>query len=151
MLRNTIFLFWMSGTLLLSTIGLGVWAITQTLKVASLTADLALSAAELATTKSAHKATISKQKAKARLRRGLVAIPVLGTGLTIYFEEQDYQEWLEENPDGDRAKYACEVAKYSAEVFDELVLETLQFAQELPKYVRPDTETVRSWLKVPIC
>lgn len=151
MLRNTIFLFWMSGTLLVSTIGLGAWAITQTLKVASLTADLAFSAVELATTKSAHKAAMSKQKAKARLRRGLVAIPVLGTGLIIYFEELDYQKWLEENPDGDRAKYACEVAKYSAEVIDELALETLQFAQELPAYVQPDTETVRSWLKVPTC
>ena len=62
MLRNTIFLFWMSGTLLVSTIGLGAWGITQTLKVDTPTADLALSAAELAKTKSAHKAAVSDKR-----------------------------------------------------------------------------------------
>ena len=151
MLRNSIFLLWFCGTLLVATFGLGAWAITQTLKVANLTAELAFSSAELATTRAAHRDAISKQKAKARLQRGLVAVPVIGAGLVLYFEEKDYQEWLAENPDGDRAKYVCEIAKYTADIIDDLVLDTIEATKDLPTYTRPDTETVRSWLEVPIC
>ena len=98
---------------------------------------------------------MSKQKAqlkaKARLRRGLVAVPVVGAGLIIYFEEQDFQEWSKENPDGDRAKYLCEVATNSAEIIDEIAEDTLKAVQRLPEPLRPDAEIVKSWLEVPKC
>ena len=155
MLRNSIFLLWLCGTLVVSTVGVGVWALQQTLRVASLTADLTSSVSELASTKAAHKMALTKQKAKlkakARLRRAIVAVPVLGTGLILYFEEQDFQEWLDENPDGDRTEYACEVAKYSAEIANEIVKDTIKAAQDLPKSVIPDTDMVMSWLQIPKC
>jgi hypothetical protein len=155
MIRNYLLLFWLCGILFISTITFGIWAVQQTMRVASLTADLASSVAELTSTKAANKAALSKQKAtlkaKARLRRGLVAVPVLGAGFVLYFEEQDFQEWLTENPDGDRAKYACEVATYSAELVDEIVFDTLQAARDLPDYLQPDAEKVKSWLTIPKC
>ena len=155
MVKNSIFLIWLCGTLFISTIGVGIWAVQQTIRVASLTADLASSVSELASTKAANKVALSKQKAKlkakARLRRSIVAVPVVGAGLILYFEEKDFQEWLRENPGGDRTKYACEVATYSAELIDELVEETIEAAQELPAYLRPDTDTAKSWLEVPKC
>jgi phage terminase large subunit len=155
MLRNTLFSIWVLGSLLFSTVGLGIFAVSQAIRVATLSADLASSAAELASTKAAHKTALSKQKAKikaqARLRRGLVAVPVLGAGLIVYFEEQDFQEWVNENPDGNRSDYLCEVAKYSAEIVDDMVADTIEAAQNLPKSVRPNAETVKAWLEVPKC
>ena len=155
MLRNSIISLWLCGTLVISTIGAGVWAFQQTLRVATLSADLAKSAAELASTKAAHKTALSKQKAKikakARLRRGLVAVPVLGAGLIVYFEEQDFQEWVNENPDGSRSDYLCEVAKYSAEIVGDIVADTVEAVQSLPKSVRPNSETVKAWLEIPKC
>lgn len=155
MLRNSIILIWLCGTLVISTIGVGVWALQQSLLVASLTADLASSVTELASTKAAHKKALSEQKAKlkakARLRRAIVAVPIVGAGLILYFEEQDFQEWLDENPDGDRAQYACEVAAHSAEILDVVVADTVEAAQSLPKSVRPNAETVRAWVQIPKC
>lgn len=155
MLRNTIFSLWLIGSLLFATVGLGIFAVSQAVRVATLSADLASSAAELASTKAAHKTALSKQKAKikakARLRRGLVAVPVIGAGLVVYFEEQDFQEWLVENPNSSRSDYLCEVAKYSAEMVDDIVADTIEAAQSLPKSVRPNAETVKAWLEVPKC
>ena len=155
MIRNSIFLIWFCGFLFVSTIGIGVWAVQQTIRIASLTAELTNSVSELASTNAAHKTEMSKQKAqlkaKARLRRGLVAVPVVGAGLIIYFEEQDFQEWSKENPDGDRAKYLCEVATYSAEIIDEIAEDTLIAAQRLPEHIRPDADQIKSWLTVPKC
>ena len=155
MLRNTIFSIWVIGSLLFSTVGLGIFAVSQAVRVATLSADLASSAAELASTKAAHKTALSKQKAKikakARLRRGLVAVPVLGAGLIVYFEEQDFQEWINENPNGSRSDYLCEVANYSAEIMDDIVADTVEAVQSLPKSVRPNSETVKAWLEIPKC
>lgn len=155
MFRNSILLLWICGTLVLSTIGFGAWAIQQSIRVASLTADLASSVSELVSTKATHKKALSKQeaklKAKARLRRAVVAVPVVGAGLVLYFEEQDFQEWLDENPEGTRVEYACEVATYSAELVDEIVEDTVEAAQGLPSSVRPSPETIKSWLEVPKC
>jgi len=155
MFRNSIIIIWICGTLAVSTVGVGVWAIQQSLRVASLTADLASSVSELASTKAANKKALAEQKAKlkakARLRRAIVAVPIVGAGLIFYFEEQDFQEWLDENPDGDRAQYACEVSAHSAEILDIVVADTVEAAQSLPKSVRPNSETVKSWLEIPRC
>ena len=155
MLRNTLFSVWVIGSLLFSTVGLGIFAISQAVRVATLSADLASSAAELASTKAAHRTALSEQKAKikakARLRRGLVAVPVIGAGLIIYFEEQDFQEWLVENPNSSRSDYLCEVAKYSVEMVDDILADTIEAAQSLPKSVRPNAETVKAWLEIPRC
>jgi len=155
MFKNSILLLWICGTLVLSTIGFGAWAMQQSIRVASLTAELASSVSELASTKATHKKALSKQKAKlkakARLRRAVVAVPVVGAGIVLYFEEQDFQDWLDENPEGTRIEYACEVATYSAELVDEIVADTVKAAQGLPSSVRPSPETIKSLLEVPKC
>ena len=74
MLRNTLFSVWVIGSLLFSTVGLGIFAISQAVRVATLSADLASSAAELASTKAAHKTALSKQKAKIKPRLGCVVV-----------------------------------------------------------------------------
>jgi hypothetical protein len=93
----------------------------------------------------------AKLKAKARLKRSLVAIPLMGVGLAVLFEEQDYREWAIENPNTGRTEYACEVAKYSAEVIDEVVSDTLDATQDWPERMKPDAEWIKSKLTVPKC
>ena len=155
MISKSLILLWLCGTLFLSTVGVGFYAIQQTVRIASLTAELTNSATELAATKAAQKKSMSKQKAKlkakARLRRGLIAVPFIGAALIIYFEEQDFQEWLNEHPQGNRTQYACEVATYSAEIIDELVADTMKASENLPDYLQPDVEKVKTWLEVPKC
>ena len=56
------------------------------------------------------------------------------------FEEQDYQEWLAENPDGTRKQYACEVASLTAEVVDEVL-------QDKPEFMRPEQETLLGYMR----
>lgn len=132
-LRNTALLTWFVVVLALSTISLGIWAVSIATQVASLTATMATNAI-------AHRQTLiqsaARLKAKARLRRLIVAVPIAGLASIAYFEEHDYQEWLEDNPDGDRAKYACEVATITAEVLNEVL-------QELPESIQPSPDTVQ--------
>lgn len=156
-LRTATFLGWIAGVLAATTIGLAVWSLQLAATVAVTGAKAATATAALAqlrkkTTKDRDALTarhrkeiagaVAKTKAKARLRRLAVAVPVVGVVLTGYFEEQDYRTWKEENPDGTRNDYACEVARLSAEVIDEVL-------QELPEAVRPDESTVMGW--VPKC
>jgi hypothetical protein len=42
---------------------------------------------------------ISKEKAKARLRLLIVAVPLVDTRAALAFEANDLKVWLEENPD----------------------------------------------------
>lgn len=155
MLRNTLFSIWIVVSLFASTIGLGVFAFSQALRVASLTTELASSATELAAAKAAHKTELAKQKgklqAKARLRRSLIAVPVLGASLLVYFEEQDFREWLENNPNGSRSDYACEVASYSAEILNEMVISVVDAGQSLPELVRPKPDQIKQLLALPNC
>ncbi|MDA7550346.1 hypothetical protein N8760_00785 [Rhodobacteraceae bacterium] len=93
-----------------------------------------------------------KLKAKARMRRTVIAaIPFVGAVLAMYFEEQDFQEWLQENPDGSRSDYLCEVANYSGEILDDFVADVLNAAQIMPDYLRPDQDRIKSWLELPKC
>ncbi|WP_299303959.1 hypothetical protein [uncultured Litoreibacter sp.] len=79
----------------------------------------------------ARKKAVSKEKAKARLRRVLVAVPVAGVAAAGYFEYAQYQKWLEENSGGEFNGYAAEVGSDTQEVADEVL-------QELPEAVRPN-------------
>ena len=62
-------------------------------------------------------------------------IPFAGIAAGAYFEEQEYEEWLINNPDGSRQEYLCEVASMSSEVIDEILL-------ELPEMIRPSKAAV---------
>lgn len=87
-------------------------------------------------------AAIVRTKAKARLRRAVVALPIAGVAAAVAFERQDYLEWKDDHPDGDVEDYGCEVGTVSAEVIDDVL-------QELPGPVRPS----RDWLlsRLPGC
>ena len=166
MFRRSVIIIWVCCALTLSTIGVGVFALQQSIKVAALTTELASSALDLAATKAANKAKLSEQKAKhelelkrqkakikakERLRRSIAAVPIIGAGMIVYFEEQDYRDWIQDNPQSRPSDYACEVANNSAQVIDEIVADTISFSQTLPKSVRPNPEKVKAWLEVPKC
>jgi len=72
----------------------------------------------------------------------IVAVPVIGAAAIAYFEERDYRDWREENPDGTRQQYLCEMSALTAEVIDEVL-------QDLPELVRPAPEALMA--RVPDC
>lgn len=135
-LRNTVVLMWLCAALLFSTVALAVQAVTLTAQVATVTASA--SAAALSHRKDLARA-IARTKAKARLRRMLVAVPVVGAGAAVAFEAQDFRDWQVDNPDGTFADYSCEVATLSAEVVDEVL-------QDLPDGFRPSRDMVLNQL-----
>lgn len=135
-LRSLVFLSWLSFGLAFTTVAAGIWVLQLSATVATMSANAAATA--LAHRKQLAKA-VAKTKAKARLRRVIAVIPIVGVGALAYFEEQDYQEWLAENPSGSRQQYACEVSVLTAEIADEVL-------QELPEMVRPDPDTLLGYL-----
>lgn len=138
-LRSTVFLLWLAGALAVSTVALGVQAIALTAQVTSLTASAAATA--LSHRREMARA-VARTKAKARLRRALVAVPVLGAAAAAAFEAQDFRDWQQDHPGGTFADYSCETAELSAEVVDEVL-------QDLPSQVRPERDMVLGWL--PTC
>ena len=137
--RSAIFLF-------LLAVGLGVALMQTSLSLASATAQVATLSANEATAATLYKKqmakAISKEKAKARLKRLIVAVPLLGTGAAVAFEGNDLKVWLEENPGKSATDYGCEVASSSAEVMDEVLA-------ELPEKFRPPSDLVMS--RMPEC
>lgn len=139
LLRTTSFLVMLCVSLAATTFSLGIWAVSLTAQVATVTTSAA--AAAIAHRK-AIAAAVLRTKAKARLRRALVVLPVAGIAAAAVFEHQDYLEWKSDNPDGDLQDYGCEVGAVSAEVVDDVL-------QDLPEEVRPS----RHWLlaRLPEC
>lgn len=117
-------------------LALGAWSFFLTRQVATLSATITSNAI-------AHRhalmRAVSEAKAKARIRRLIAAIPLVGIGTLAYFEEQDYREWLEDNPEGTLNEYTCELSAISATLIDEVL-------QELPEEVRPNPEMSQSLL-----
>ena len=137
--RSTVFLMWLCGALAVGAITLGIQAVTLAAQVTTLSASAAATA--IRHRKDVARA-VARTKAKARLRRALVAVPIVGGGAMVYFERQDYQDWQAENPEGSFADYTCEVAALSAEVVDDVL-------QDLPETVRPSRDTALAML--PAC
>ncbi|MEO9823007.1 MAG: hypothetical protein ABJF50_01150 [Paracoccaceae bacterium] len=136
LLKNTVFLVTLCLLLAISTASLAVKTLSLGAKVAAVTAGAASAQHQ------AVASAVARTKAKARLRRTVVMVPVVGIAAVGYFEEQDYQEWKEENPELGRSEYACEVSQVSAEVIDDML-------QGLPEHVRPSREFVLA--KLPDC
>ena len=134
--KNIVFLAWLLGALASLSIGLTWWSLQLTTSVARLTTEA--TAAALKHRKEISR-VVAKTKAKARLKRALVMVPIAGIAAGAYFEEQDYREWKEQNPNGNRQDYACEVAALTAEILDELL-------QEIPDNLRPSGERLTDQL-----
>lgn len=119
----------------------------QAAELASLASDLATTEAALSTSKTALKSekarskkALTKQKAKGRLKRMVIAVPVLGAMAAISFEAYAYKDWKAEHPCGTVNEYGEEVATASFEVIDDVLL-------ELPEGYRPSPGTISRWLK----
>jgi|TARA_B100000767_G_C19306022_1_gene345541 hypothetical protein len=138
-LKSVVFLAWLSTTLAALSIGMAVWSFQLSVGVAKLSAEAAATAIR-------HRKevlrTVARVKAKARLQRTVAMIPIAGIAAGAYFEEQEFQEWLVENPDGTRQEYACGLAIVTAEVMDEVL-------QALPDKVRPSPQWISE--QVPEC
>lgn len=132
LLQSTVFLGWMVAILFTTSVAATGWAIHAVYTAATVTAGAAAAAA-------AHRREIARLAAKARLRRMIVAVPVLGGSAAIYFERQEYARWRADNPGATGSDYACFVAGSTGEVLDEVL-------QELPQRIRPSPDRVRSLL-----
>ena len=139
LMTSTVALVWLCGALAVSTVVLGLQAITLSAQVATVTAGA--TSAAIKHRKDLAKA-VSKTRAKARLRRMIVAIPFVGGGAALAFEAQDFQDWQADNPHGSFSEYSCEVAEVSAALVDDVL-------QDLPEVMRPSRDAVMA--KVPEC
>ena len=116
--KNTVFLIWLLCSLASITIFTSIWALQKTFIVAKLSAEITSNTIKH---RKEIKKTISKIKAKARLKRIITMLPIAGAAAGIYFEESEFQEWLIDNPNGKRPDYLCEIAEITSEIIDEVI------------------------------
>ena len=124
--KNTVFLIWLLCSLASITVFTSIWALQKTFMVAKLSAEITSNTIKH---RKEIKKTITKIKAKARLKRIITMLPIAGTAAGIYFEESEFQEWLIDNPNGKRSDYLCEIAEITSEIIDEVI-------NTLPKSIR---------------
>ena len=124
--KNTVFLIWLLCSLASITVFSSIWALQKTFMVAKLSAEITSNTFKH---RKEIKKTISKIKAKARLKRIITMLPIAGAAAGIYFEESEFQEWLIDNPNGKRSDYLCEIAEITSEIIDEII-------NTLPKSIR---------------
>ena len=124
--KNTVFVIWLLCSLATITVFSSIWALQKTFMVAKLSAEITSNTIKH---RKEIKKTITKIKAKARLKRIITMLPIAGTAAGIYFEESEFQEWLIDNPNGKRSDYLCEIAEITSEIIDEVI-------NTLPKSIR---------------
>ena len=124
--KNTVFLIWLLCSLASITVFTSIWALQKTFMVAKLSAEITSNTIKH---RKEIKKTITKIKAKARLKRIITMLPIAGAAAGIYFEESEFQEWLIDNPNGKRSDYLCEIAEITSEIIDEVI-------NTLPKSIR---------------
>ena len=116
--RNTVFMIWLLCSLASITVFSSIWALQKTFMVAKLSAEITSNTIRH---RKEIKKTITKIKAKARLKRIITMLPIAGTAAGIYFEESEFQEWLIDNPNGKRSDYLCEIAEITSEIIDDVI------------------------------
>ena len=124
--KNTVFVIWLLCSLATITVFSSIWALQKTFMVAKLSAEITSNTIKH---RKEIKKTITKIKAKARLKRIITMLPIAGTAAGIYFEESEFQEWLIDNPNGKRSDYLCEIAEITSEIIDEVI-------NDLPQSIR---------------
>ncbi|MDA9896276.1 hypothetical protein N9D98_09595 [Amylibacter sp.] len=118
LLKNSVFSIWLLCALASITVFSSIWALQKTFMVAKLSAEITSNTFKH---RKEIKKTISKIKAKARLKRIITMLPIAGAAAGIYFEESEFQEWLIDNPNGKRSDYLCEIAEITSEIIDEVI------------------------------
>ena len=136
--KNTVFLIWLLCSLASITVFSSIWALQKTFMVAKLSAEITSNTFKH---RKEIKKTISKIKAKARLKRIITMLPIAGAAAGIYFEESEFQEWLIDNPNGKRSDYLCEIAEITSEIIDEVIdalPQSIKSGENLLKAITPD-------------
>ncbi|MDB4078944.1 hypothetical protein N9509_05965 [Amylibacter sp.] len=116
--KNTVFLIWLLCSLASITVFSSIWALQKTFMFAKLSAEITTNTIKH---RKEIKKTITKIKAKARLKRIITMLPIAGAAAGLYFEENEFQEWLIDNPNGKRSDYLCEIAEITSEIIDEVI------------------------------
>jgi uncharacterized protein (DUF2384 family) len=111
-------MIWLLCSLASITVFSSIWALQKTFMVAKLSAEITSNTFKH---RKEIKKTISKIKAKARLKRIITMLPIAGAAAGIYFEESEFQEWLIDNPNGKRSDYLCEIAEITSEIIDDVI------------------------------
>ena len=136
--KNTVFLIWLLCSLASITVFSSIWALQKTFMVAKLSAEITSNTFKH---KKEIKKTISKIKAKARLKRIITMLPIAGAAAGIYFEESEFQEWLIDNPNGKRSDYLCEIAEITSEIIDDVIddlPQSIKSGENLLKAITPE-------------
>ena len=136
--KNTVFLIWLLCSLTSITVFTSIWALQKTFMVAKLSAEITSNTFKH---RKEIKKTISKIKAKARLKRIITMLPIAGAAAGIYFEESEFQEWLIDNPNGKRSDYLCEIAEITSEIIDEVIdalPQSIKSGETLLKAITPE-------------
>ena len=136
--KNTVFLIWLLCSLASITVFSSIWALQKTFMVAKLSAEITSNTFKH---RKEIKKTISKIKAKARLKRIITMLPIAGAAAGIYFEESEFQEWLIDNPNGKRSDYLCEIAEITSEIIDEVIdalPQSIKSGENLLKAMTPE-------------
>ena len=132
--KNTVFLIWLLCSLASITVFTSIWALQKTFMVAKLSAKITSNTIKH---RKEIKKTITKIKAKARLKRIITMLPIAGAAAGIYFEESEFQEWLTDNPNGKRSDYLCEIAEITSEIIDEVI-------NDLPQSIKSGENLLRA-------
>ena len=141
--KNTVFLIWLLCSLASITVFSSIWALQKTFMVAKLSAEITSNTIKH---RKEIKKTITKIKAKARLKRIITMLPIAGTAAGIYFEESEFQEWLIDNPNGKRSDYLCEIAEITSEIIDEVIdalPQSIKSGENLLKAITPECTKTR--------
>jgi len=136
--RNTVFMIWLLCSLASITVFSSIWALQKTFMVAKLSAEITSNTIRH---RKEIKKTITKIKAKARLKRMITMLPIAGAAAGIYFEESEFQEWLIDNPNGKRSDYLCEIAEITSEIIDEVIdalPQSIKSGENLLKAITPE-------------
>ena len=136
--KNTVFLIWLLCSLASITVFSSIWALQKTFMVAKLSAEITSNTFKH---RKEIKKTISKIKAKARLKRIITMLPIAGAAAGLYFEESEFQEWLIDNPNGKRSDYLCEIAEITSEIIDEVIdalPQSIKSGENLLKAITPE-------------
>ena len=138
LLKNSVFSIWLLCSLASITVFSSIWALQKTFMVAKLSAEITSNTIKH---RKEIKKTITKIKAKARLKRIITMLPIAGTAAGIYFEESEFQEWLIDNPNGKRSDYLCEIAEITSEIIDEVIdalPQSIKSGENLLKAITPE-------------
>ena len=141
--KNTVFLIWLLCSLASITVFSSIWALQKTFMVAKLSAEITSNTIKH---RKEIKKTITKLKAKARLKRIITMLPIAGAAAGIYFEESEFQEWLIDNPNGKRSDYLCEIAEITSEIIDEVIdalSQSIKSGENLLKAITPECTKTR--------